>query len=101
MTIRERPFLIRNVKTGAEFEIATLDKFEKAYGDNPDWYIATGPNRQPNRQLGERASAEQEDAGGGDDVDESESMAVLPDGDLTYPVATPYITTVDGESENT
>jgi hypothetical protein len=44
--MRERPFLIRNCRTGAEYEIATLEKFERVYGDDPEWSIVTGPNRK-------------------------------------------------------
>ena len=100
MPRQEKPFLIRNAKTGAEYEIATLEKFENVYGDDPDWYIATGPNRQSNRQLGERAAAE--GAGGGEMDDaqvEAESFEVdANDVQVDEPLADVH--TVEGESEN-
>jgi hypothetical protein len=101
MARQERPFIIRNTKTGAEFEVATLEKFERVYGDNPEWYIATGPNRQTNRQLGERASAEQEDAGGGDVENELEEESDVSDLDVSHPLDLSVMSRIEGESEST
>ena len=103
MARKERPFLIRNWQTGAEYELSSLKKFEKAYGDNPDWYIATGPNRAANRQLGERA-AEEADGGGDAEIpvsESDESMVSDPDGEPVHPLATPFMSNeVEGESRD-
>jgi hypothetical protein len=116
----ERPFLIRNWETGAEYEIATLEKFEKVYGNDPNWYIATGKNRVENRQLGERAA--EEAAGGGEQVpsadvaddnvllDDDEPMndnvdadtfVEDPDGEPVHPPVTPFMSNeIEGESRD-
>lgn len=42
---QDRPFLVRNRVTGGEYEMASIEDFNKVYGDNPDWVIETGPYR--------------------------------------------------------
>lgn len=51
------PFLIRNWSTGQEFELNSKEAFDRVYGDNPSWYIATGEHSEEfQRFLAEQAA---------------------------------------------
>lgn len=36
------PLIIRNIETHAEYEVADLDAFKRAYGDDPNVVIVSG-----------------------------------------------------------
>ena len=38
------PLKIRHIPSGADYEVADLDAFLRAYKDNPDWTVEVGEN---------------------------------------------------------
>lgn len=76
---QQRPFLIRNIATGGEYEVASIEAFDHAYGGNPDWVIVTGPHRASEADLA--AFVVEDDDDGESDLFIEEDDVVVDDDD--------------------
>ena len=67
------PLIIRNIETGAEYEVADREAFERVYGDNPTFVIASGLPVPVVLTDDSDDSEDESDEDGADDTGEDDS----------------------------